>query len=298
MQIHVLDLNFQNTANTIASYLLIGPDGPVLVETGPGSTLPVLKSRLAEHDLSPQEIKHVLVTHIHLDHAGSAGWWARKGAQIYVHHVGAPHLIDPSKLLSSAGRIYGEAMDSLWGEVLPAPAEKVTPVHDGDVISAAGLAFTAMDTPGHAYHHHVYRVGDVAFTGDAAGIHIPGPSFVDLPAPPPEFNLDLWRKSLERLRDMPVEAIYPTHFGRVDDWRKHLDVFEPLMLEAVEFVRIRMEGGLEREEILSQYLAWQQSRAAEAGVDELLARRYELSNPLFMSVDGIMRYWRTIASGR
>jgi glyoxylase-like metal-dependent hydrolase (beta-lactamase superfamily II) len=200
-------------------------------------------------------------------------------------------LIDPAKLLASAGKIYGDRMDPLWGSVLPVPAAQVTPVFDGDVINAAGLSFMAIDTPGHAYHHHVFQLENVAFTGDAAGIHIPGPSFVDLPAPPPEFNPDLWVKSIARLRDMPVDAIYPTHFGRVDDWRGHLEKFAKLMSEATEFVRIRLENGLDRDEILREYLEWQRKRAGAAEIESRLADRYELSNPLFMSVDGIIRYW-------
>ena len=292
MQIHTLDLNFQNTPNAIASYLVIGTDGAVLVETGPGSTLSTLKERLSEHGLSPEDIHHVLVTHIHLDHAGTSGWWAQNGSQIYVHHVGVPHLVDPSKLLASAGRIYGDRMDALWGEVLPAPESQVTAISDGDGINVAGLSFTAIDTPGHAYHHHVYQLGRIAFTGDAAGIHIPGPEFADLPAPPPEFNLDLWQQTIARLRGLSLEAIYPTHFGRVDDWKKQLDTLSELMLEASDFVRIRLEKGQERDEILGAYLAWQQRRAEDVGIDELQSESYELANPQFMSVDGIIRYWK------
>jgi len=182
-------------------------------------------------------------------------------------------------------------MESLWGSILPAPAAQVTPVFDGDIISAAGLSFKAIDTPGHAYHHHVYQLGKVAFTGDAAGINIPGPSFVDLPAPPPEFNPDLWVKSIARLRDMPVEAIYPTHFGRVDDWRGHLDSFAELLSSSTEFVRVRLENGLDRDEILGEYREWQRKRVGDAVLDSVLADRYEITNPLSMSVDGIIRYW-------
>jgi glyoxylase-like metal-dependent hydrolase (beta-lactamase superfamily II) len=294
MQIHTLDLNFQNTPDTIASYLVLGPEGPVLVETGPGSTIETLKLRLADYGFSPHDIKYVLVSHIHLDHAGAAGWWAQQGAQIFVHHVGAPHLIDPSKLLASAGRIYGDRMAPLWGSVLPAPSENVTPVFEGEVIKVAGLSFKAIDTPGHAYHHHAYQLDEVAFTGDAAGIHIPGPEFVDLPAPPPEFNLELWLKSVDRLRELNVETIYPTHFGRVDDWRGHLDAFSTLLVEASEFIRVRMERNLGRDEILGEYLEWQQRRAGSAKMNELLLNRYEVSNPLSMSVDGMMRYWKKL----
>lgn len=292
MQIHTLDLNFQNTPKTIASYLIVGSDGPVLVETGPGSTIETLIARLADHGFSPSDIKYVLVSHIHLDHAGAAGWLAQQGAHIFVHHVGAPHLIDPTKLLASAGRIYGELMDPLWGPMLPAPEERVTPVYDGDTVTVAGLSFTAIDTPGHAYHHHVYQLDRVALTGDAAGIHIPGPSFVDLPAPPPEFNLELWQRSVERLCALDVDTIYPTHFGRVDDWRGHLEAFSQLLDAASEFVRLRLERGLERDEIVENYLVWQKERAGSVRLDDILVKRYEVSNPLYMSVDGIIRYWR------
>jgi len=292
MTIHTLDLHFQNLGHTIASYLVVGPEGPVLVESGPGSTLENLLEQLAGHGFATADIKHVLVTHIHLDHAGAAGWWAQQGAQVYVHHVGAPHLIDPSKLLASAGRIYGDRMHMLWGETLPAPAEKVTALEDGDIVHVAGLSFQALDTPGHAYHHHVYQLGDIAFTGDAAGIQIPGKFFVDLPAPPPEFNFELWQQSIKRLQMLDLVAIYPTHFGRFEDWRRQLDDLSILMKTAVDFVGEAMAGGQDREEILARYLEEHKARAAAAGMSAEAFEQYELANPHTMSVDGLMRYWR------
>ena len=229
MQVHTLDLHFQGRPHTIASYLVIGPDGPVLVETGPHSTFGELTRGLANHGFLPADIKHVLVSHIHLDHAGAAGWLAREGAHIYVHHVGAPHLIDPTKLMTSATRIYGDKMDTLWGEVLPIPAGQVTSLEDGNKVNAGGLTFTALDTPGHAYHHHVFLLGELAFVGDAAGIQLPGRPFVDLPSPPPEFNLELWQQTIDRLLTLSVTAIYPTHFGRVDNWQQHLQGLRDLL---------------------------------------------------------------------
>lgn len=291
MEIHALDLDFQQQANTIASYLVVGPGGPVLVETGPMSTLGALRSRLAAFGYHPADIQHVLVTHIHLDHAGAAGWWAQQGAQIYVHEVGAPHLIDPSRLLRSATRIYGDKMDTLWGGILAAPAERVTTVKDGQTIDAAGLSFKAIDTPGHAFHHHVYELGDIAFAGDIAGVRIPGVFFVDLPAPPPEFELELWQKSIERLLACSFTAIYPTHFGRVDDWRQHLEVLNGLLQIACDFVRVRMDAGIERDQILKDYRSWFNVRAQASGMAPERFDQYEAANPLFMSVDGIIRYW-------
>ncbi len=292
MTIHTLDLYFQDAAHAIASYLVIGSEGPVLVETGPGSTLKNLLSQLAGYGYTATDIKHVLVTHIHLDHAGAAGWWAQQGAQVYVHHVGAPHLVDPAKLLSSAGRIYGERMEALWGETLAAPAERVTALADGDLVNVAGLSFTALDTPGHAYHHHVYQLGDIAFTGDAAGIQIPGNYFVDLPAPPPEFNFELWQQSIKRLQALDLVAIYPTHFGRFDRWQEQLDDLSTLMKAAVDFVGEALAAGQDREEILARYLDDYKARAAAAGMSDEVIEQYELANPHYMSVDGLMRYWQ------
>lgn len=294
--IATLDLFFKKLPKTIASYLLSGPEGLVLIETGPASTLTNLEAQLGSYGCKLSDVKHVFVTHIHLDHSGAAGWLARAGAQIYVHHVGAPHLIDPSRLLHSAGRIYGDQMDVLWGDTVSAPAERVTPVHDGDMFEVAGLQITAIDTPGHAWHHHAYRLGDIAFTGDAAGIHIPGTDLVDLPAPPPEFKLKVWEKSIDRLLAENLTAIYPTHFGCVENPKKQLENLRSLMSEAAEFVRVCMDDGQDRDAIVGAYVGWMQDRARASGLSEYAIQQYDAANPLFMSVDGIMRYWQRKAA--
>ena len=318
MKLHILDTHFQGMPQVTAVYLLVGPDGPVLVESGPGSTLPAVLDGLAGHGFAPGDVRAVLLTHIHLDHAGAAGWWAQQGAQLYVHHVGAPHLIDPAKLLASATRIYGDNMGPLWGEMLAAPAERVTAVYDGDTISAGGLQFTAIDTPGHAYHHHAYRLSDghggaILFTGDAAGVSLPHIGVVDLPAPPPEFHLETWLGTLARLeaeRAAGVHTFYPTHYGPVTDIHGHLTALRGLMIDAVAFVAERqkalvgeedltgsgkpvrsLEPG-EREQLLADYVGWNRERAAALRLSPTIIRSYELANPLFMSVDGILRYLR------
>lgn len=318
MKLHILDTHYQGMPQVTAVYLLIGPDGVALVESGPGSTLPAVLDALAAHDVLPADVRAVLLTHIHLDHAGAAGWWARQGARLYVHHVGAPHLIDPTRLLASATRIYGDRMDELWGEMQAAPAERVTPLYDGDTVSAAGLTFTALDTPGHAYHHHAYRLGDghggaVLFTGDAAGVVLPHVGVVDLPAPPPEFHLETWLNTLDRLAATATQAgvhtFYPTHYGPVTDIHGHLTALRTLMIDAVAFVAGRvadLTGGatdaladkgslLEppvRSRLLDEYIAWNRERAAALRLSPTIIRSYELANPLFMSVDGILRYLR------
>ena len=292
MNIYTLDLNFQGIPETIASYLIAAPQGPVLVESGPASTQENLRGQLAAHGVKISDVKHVLLTHIHLDHAGAAGWLAQQGAQLYVHHVGAPHLVEPSKLLASAGRIYGDKMDTLWGQTLPAPADKVTAIADGDVIDVAGLQFTALDTPGHAWHHHVYRLGDVGFAGDAAGVRLANTQIIDLPAPPPEFKLDVWLKTLDRLGAEQFAAIYPTHFGRIEDVEWQLDALRELLLDATEFVRAALDAGKERNRIVAEYAVWIQDRARVHGATDYQLQQYETANPSYMSVDGIIRYWR------
>ena len=292
MDIHALDLNFQDTPQATAAYLVVGDAGPVLVETGPPSTLVTLQARLVEHGYTVADVRHVLVTHIHLDHAGAAGWLARSGAQVYVHHAGARHLVDPSRLLASAKRIYGDAMDSLWGETLPVPVEQVHTLHDGDTIQVGELTFVAIESPGHATHHHVYRLGDVAFTGDVTGVRRPGSPFISVPAPPPEFDLAAWHRTIERLVDENLAAIYPTHFGPVQNVRDHLQALADLIDQSAEFVRNQMSAGLEREELLEAYVAWVKGRAYSQGLSESDFQMLELANPTHMSVDGLMRYWR------
>lgn len=292
MQIHTLDLNFQNLSHAIAVYLVEGPDGYLLIETGPMSTLPTLQARLGEHGLSAADIHDVAVTHIHLDHAGAAGWWAQQGARVHVHPMGTPHLIDPSRLWESAGRIYGDEMEALWGSILPAPPEQVVTVRDGEQVAAAGITLTAIDTPGHAGHHHTYRLGDIGFTGDAAGVRVPGSDWVSLPAPPPEFNRELWWKTLDRLEAEQFTAIYPTHYGRVEDVGYQLGELRSMIEDASTFIRARMEEGMARDDLVNAYVGWNRERALGRGMPAEDFARYEAANPLFMSVDGLMRYWR------
>ncbi|MGC8855207.1 MAG: MBL fold metallo-hydrolase, partial [Anaerolineae bacterium] len=221
-----IDLNFQGKNQTIAAYLIRHPDGAVLIESGPASTLVGLQAGLAEWGLSTRDVTHVLLTHIHLDHAGAAGHLARQGAEIIVHPVGAPHLINPEKLLASAVRIYGEMMGPLWGETLPVLAEKVRVVQDSEEIAIGPLRFVAINTPGHAEHHYAYQFEDLCFSGDVGGVRLPGYPYLRVPMPPPELHIERWRESLKRLRQLDIQRIAPTHFGIFDNPRWQLDAVE------------------------------------------------------------------------
>jgi glyoxylase-like metal-dependent hydrolase (beta-lactamase superfamily II) len=291
-QIHVLDLRFQGAAEAIAAFLVIGPGGPVLIECGPGSTLEALRRELARYSLTPQDIGDVLVTHIHLDHAGAAGWWAQQGARIHVHHVGAPHLIDPSKLLASAERIYGAMMKPLWGDYLASPAAQVRALHDGDIVEAGGLQFRAHDTPGHARHHMVYQLGGFAFAGDLAGIRLNGRAHTRLPTPPPEFEREAWLTSLGRIRDLRFKRLYLTHFGVVDDVETHWAAVARLLEDYAERVRTEVERGTDRDAIVARFTEQEEARQRGDGLSETDQALYAGVGPLGMSVDGLLRYWK------
>jgi glyoxylase-like metal-dependent hydrolase (beta-lactamase superfamily II) len=291
-----LDLQFLGHPRTIASFLVRGPGGALLVESGPGSTLPALQRALAEHGLAPADIHDVLLTHVHLDHAGAAGWWARQGAIVHVHHVGASHLAQPERLLTSARRIYGDLMEPLWGEFLPVPPAQLRSLHDGDVVEAAGLRFTALDTPGHASHHMVYLMDSLGFAGDLGGVRRPGIRHVRLPAPPPEFDRTVWLDSIERVRGRGVARLYLTHFGPVDDVDVHLSVVAGLVRDYSDQVRRSLERGAGRDAVLADFAAWEQARLEADGVPPAEWPVYADIGPVGMTVDGLLRYWQKHAN--
>jgi glyoxylase-like metal-dependent hydrolase (beta-lactamase superfamily II) len=291
-EVHPLDLKFQGFPEAIAAFLVIGPGGPVLIETGPGSTLTMLQAKLARFGLQPADIRDVLITHIHLDHGGAAGWWAQQGARVHVHHIGAPHLIDPSKLLASAQRIYGDLMQPLWGDYLASPVERVQAVSDGDVIEAGGLKITAFDTPGHARHHLLYALDGVAFTGDLAGIRISARPHTRLPTPPPEFELETWLASIARIKALKLDRLYLTHFGSLDDVSAQWERVERLLVDCASRVRAELERGADRDTVLARYTAQEEARLAADGLSGSDSHMYASIGPMGMSVDGLIRYWK------
>jgi glyoxylase-like metal-dependent hydrolase (beta-lactamase superfamily II) len=255
-----------------------------------------LQAGLAAHGFTPADVTDVLLTHIHLDHAGASGWLARQGARIYVHPVGAPHLLDPEKLLSSAARIYGNMMETLWGEFLPVPEEKLTVVNDGDVVEIEGLRFKAVDTPGHANHHHAYIYEDLCFSGDVGGVRLHGLPALRLPMPPPDINLEAWRQSVRRLGGESFHRIAPTHFGIYEDAQEHLRLLERELDEAESWIERIMPSGPTLEELKAQFLEWVRQRAQADGLSEADVQAYEAANPSWMSAGGILRYWKKFRS--
>lgn len=289
--VKVLDLQFQGAEKVIASFLLQSREGPVLIETGPESTYARLEAALKQEGVHPKEVRHVFVTHIHLDHAGAAWRFAELGATVYVHPRGAPHLVDPSRLLASAERIYGAMLKPLWGELKGIPQERVRVLEDGEVVDLGGLRVQALETLGHASHHHAYLVDGLLFAGDIAGVRIaPGP--VLPPTPPPDIHLESWYASLDRILALRPEVLYLTHFGPYRDVEAHLLALRGVLEEWAGWVLHRLKEGLSLEEMTERFEAYWRRGLEEAGVEGGLAQLYALADPPYMNLQGLVRYWQ------
>ncbi|MGZ8782591.1 MAG: MBL fold metallo-hydrolase [Gaiellaceae bacterium] len=274
-----IDLFHAGAARTVGSYLLDTPEGLSLFDCGPSSCLPALRAGLAElgHELT--DVKHLLLSHIHLDHAGAAGSLVREhpGLQVWVSQVGAPHLVDPSRLERSARRLYGDAFDELWGELAPVPEANVR-IADR---RAAGLE--VFPAPGHASHHVVYFDGSTLYAGDAAGVRIqPGRSVLP-PTPPPDVDVEAWYRTIEQIERCAPERLALTHFGLADDVSRHLGELR----ERLDTWARRVEEGATEPEFVA---------AARADLPPEEADTYDRAMPFWQSYQGLTRYWETRAA--
>lgn len=284
MTIDTIDLHYQGTPGLIAAYVLRSGSECALIETGPGSCHAALVAGLHALSLEPKDIRKVFVTHIHLDHSGAAGWWAQQGAQVFVHPKGAPHIIDPGKLIDSATRIYGDRMQALWGDILPAPAERVTSLNDDDRIRVGEVEIKAWDTPGHARHHHSFVVGDVCFTGDVAGMVVPGCNYLSVTAAPPQFEVQPYLDSIARLKTAHFQRLCLTHFGIVDNPARHLDSYAARVTQVHQKVSGWMAEGLTGEALADRYTV---SEREASGLSEADWDRYQKGNHTVMCAAGI-----------
>jgi len=294
MRVETIDLNFMGTKEVIASFLLLGSDSAAIVETGPTSSLEPLQAGLKANGVSPEDVQEVFLTHIHLDHAGASGHLSGllPNATFYVHELGYPHLADPSKLVKSATRIYGERMDELWGEARPVPEERLVVLGDGEEVGAAGGRLVAHDTPGHAYHHLAYLEPDSGslFAGDVAGIRLPGQSYVRPPTPPPEIDVDAWVRSIENIRKISPATLHPTHFGSYDDVDRHLSELEQRLQDWLLFVEGRAHEGASPEEISEELRIKGDAEMLAEGAAPEESGRYDLAGNYEMLTAGILRY--------
>jgi glyoxylase-like metal-dependent hydrolase (beta-lactamase superfamily II) len=274
-----LDLHHLGRERVIGCYLLDTDDGPALNDCGPATCVPELKARLAERGLALRDVRHLLLSHIHLDHAGAAGVLVREhpGLQVHVSEVGAPHLVDPERLERSARRLYGDDFDRLWGELAPVPEANV---------HAAGEHVVGLDcfpSPGHAGHHVCYLNSDgTLYAGDAAGVRIRPSEFVLPPTPPPEVDLEAWKRTIDELESRKPERLALIHFGVFDDVERHLVELRARLHEWAERVR----GGVTEAE-------FDDEAARDLGPD---LEAYEQAMPFWQSYAGLKRYWEKQAA--
>ncbi len=292
--IGVIDLLHQGHPGLISVYLVPTSDGLALIETGPARTLPTLLDgvRMLGHD--PAEIRHVLLTHIHLDHAGGAGTLLQQlpDAHLYVHERGARHMIDPSRLLASATRIYGATMDALWGEMLPTPEDRVTALADGDELNLGGLHLDVLYAPGHASHHVVFddAAHDAVFSGDAAGMRILPDSPVMPPTPPPDIDVAAWHTTINRIRATQRSRLLLAHFGAWDDAGRHLDDLSDRLDRWLDLVADWQADGSERDEIVRRFASHVNRELGDQLDSDQLRNVERFVMPPAMSVDGLLRY--------
>jgi glyoxylase-like metal-dependent hydrolase (beta-lactamase superfamily II) len=290
----LLDTRYAGSSACIAAYLV--PQSADarrfdLVEAGPAVSVGTLEDAIVAAGFEPGAVDRVLVTHIHLDHAGGAGTWARRwGARVVADRRGAPHLIDPSRLLASARRVYGDALEERWGLMEPIAPERLEAVDDGDDVVVGGRSVRVLHTPGHASHHVAFLWPDgAAYVGDAAGVRLP-PSGVVRPAlPPPETDLEAAEASLRKLAEAAPERLRLTHFGQVDDVQEHLRAVAARNRAWAEAILAFVAEGRDPEAALD-VLARGELEAE--GADEGTIQRHLATSDAAMTVAGVTRYWR------
>jgi glyoxylase-like metal-dependent hydrolase (beta-lactamase superfamily II) len=289
-----IDLLFMGRSRAIATAVIAGGNSVALVDPGPTTCLETLELGLQAQGLRLEDLTHLLLTHIHLDHAGATGVIVRRlpHIQVLVHERGVPHLTDPTKLLQSATRLYGDSMDRLWGEVAPVPAANLIALAGGERIGVADRWFEVAYTPGHASHHVSYfdRSSDIAFVGDTAGVCIDH-EYVLPPTPPPDIDLELWRESVGRIEAWNPNTLFITHFGPITTVRRNLQA----LLENLEVMsglvrRLLTSPGTDEEKARS--FGQQFRQELRRHMHESKVPAYSIAAPLELLWLGLARYWR------
>ena len=289
-----IDLEFLGRSNVIATPIVQGPGGVAIIDPGPTTCLGTLEQGLQAHGIRWEDVRHLMLTHIHLDHAGAAGTIVREHPHItvLVHERGAKHMIDPSRLLDSATRVYGNDMDRLWGEFASVPQTKIVVLSGGEKVDAGGRTFDVAYTPGHASHHVSYfdASSGVAFVGDVAGVCVSG-GYVLPPTPPPDIDLELWRTSADRILEWSPSTLFLSHFGPVTRVRPHLaELLDNLAMTATA-VRESLDGPGSDEEKSERFGAWLRQdlrrKMTDAKVDA-----YVVAAGFKYLWFGLERYWR------
>jgi glyoxylase-like metal-dependent hydrolase (beta-lactamase superfamily II) len=290
-----IDLNWTGRPRSIAALLMESDGTSVLIDPGPQSTLETLRARLQDRGQDFRTLDALLLTHIHLDHAGASGALVGENPnlKVYVHEFGLVHMIDPARLLASAGRLYGGDLQTLYGECTPVPESNLRQLQGGERIRIGGAELEVFYTPGHASHHVTYwdRASRTAFVGDTAGIRVQGDAFLLPATPPPDINVETWNQSLDTIASWKPERFFLTHFGFIENPADHIRLYKERLAEWSALTRKLLESGVETTE------------AEKAFVDAIVAEikstlpmdaadHYIFNGGLRLSWLGLMRYVR------
>jgi glyoxylase-like metal-dependent hydrolase (beta-lactamase superfamily II) len=280
----LIDVLHRGTERVIGCWDL----GGALVDPGPESCIETLLDGLE------QEPQALLLTHIHLDHAGASGALVERfpELEVWVHEKGAPHLADPTRLLKSAKRIYGDEMEPLWGRVAPVPERNLRVLKGGETVRAAGRELDVAYTPGHASHHVVYfdRWDGSAYVGDVAGVRIPPADFIRPPTPPPDIDIEAWEHSIELVASRRPKRLALTHFGTVDHPRAHLERTKERLREQAELVRQLLDEHGDTEAAMRAFVE-ETERLTRRSSDPATAAVFEQGAPVEQLWAGLRRYW-------
>ncbi|MFN2586515.1 MAG: MBL fold metallo-hydrolase [Actinomycetota bacterium] len=293
-----IDVNMHGFPGITGAFLVAGSSRTALVETGPRSSLAHLLAGLDRAGV--ERVDYVVVTHVHLDHAGAAGTLAQRwpDASVVVHPVGAPHLADPAKLWSSAARIYGDAMERLWGGIDPVPAAQLREIGDGETLDLGGASLRAIETPGHARHHHAYldESSGTLFSGDALGVRLPDVAPIRPATPPPEFDLEAALASIGRIRGAAAERLCFTHFGTEagEDPGAACDAAADALVQWAGWVRAAREQTDDLDEA-TELVRRAAGTAYADRLDGASVERLEQTTSYRMNTWGYMRYMDNLA---
>lgn len=293
--VHLIDALHLGRPDVICIALVeCGPNELLLVDSGPESVFEVVVEGVRKLGFQPGHVRHLLASHIHLDHTGGAWRWTKEfGTKIYVHPRGAAHLIDPSKLVGSAARIYGDKMGVLWGAAGNIPEDQVIAVEDDAELRFGAERFRVLYTPGHAQHHNAYWLESerTVFAGDVAGVLIRGGPPIP-PFPPPDIHLESWKDSLDKIRRLKPSSLHITHFGKVAAPMPALDALEKRIFDWADWMKQRFLEGKSEAGIIPEFERFTVQELLGNGTPVEDLAIYERADPASMSVAGLARYWR------